>query len=196
MEARVIERCPTCRLPILPRATQWHRDQGHACACSQAPTPKPESQRILTGLQPGRHERITDAAEKAIQQQIVDTLRNVGLLVLETSEKRRRYPCKKCGTIDYAQGGRPGVSKGLSDLLVRRRTWPHAMWLALECKARKTKLSAEQEALAAGVHIWIVRSLDDALAAIESADRDLEAMRIRSGRIIDSPPITFDPDAY
>lgn len=100
-------------------------------------------------------------SEADVQAQIVDALRYMGHIVLVTS--RQRHRCRKCGA--WGSGG-DGCDKGIPDLLVNIGG---ATWLGLEVKGPRTRLSPEQRFLEADGRIRIVRSVEDALAAVRGA---------------------------
>lgn len=89
--------------------------------------------------------------EHEIQGQMVDALRAAGLVVLETTAYRQRGPS--------------GVDRGVPDLLV---FVPGVLGcVGLEVKAAKGRISvAQRELLNAGV-IMVVRSVEDALLAVQ-----------------------------
>jgi hypothetical protein len=102
------------------------------------------------------------STEAATQKLIVDVLRLHGLTVLETSRRRRRCRCGR-----WPAGG-DGCDKGTPDLLV----WlpGRGAWLGLEVKTHSTRLSPEQRALAAAGLIVIVRTPEEALAALRGRE--------------------------
>lgn len=100
-------------------------------------------------------------SEADVQAQIVDALRYMGHIVLVTS--RQRHRCRKCGA--WGSGG-DGCDKGIPDLLV---SLDDARWLGMEVKGPRTRVSPEQRSLAADGRIRIVRSVEDALAAVRGA---------------------------
>lgn len=112
------------------------------------------------------------ATEDETQTTIVQGLRAHGYLVLVTS--RRAKKCWHCGQWPKSGSG-DGVSKGVSDLLCRRQTWPMGVWVALEVKRPgPVKWSSkEQELLAETGDVIVVQSLEDALQAC--ADHGLDA---------------------
>lgn len=103
------------------------------------------------------------ATEAAAQKLIVAVLRLHGLTVLETSRRRKRCPCGR-----WPAGG-DGCDRGVPDLLV----WlpGRDAWLGLEVKTHSTRLSPEQRALAAAGLIVIVRTPEEALAAVRERDK-------------------------
>jgi hypothetical protein len=61
-----------------------------------------------------------------------------------------------------------GQDGGIPDLIVTHPTWPEGVWLGLECKGTHTRLSPAQRDLHAAGRIVIVRSWEEALAAVKS----------------------------
>jgi hypothetical protein len=96
--------------------------------------------------------------EADVQKLIVAYLRLHGLTVLETSRRRRRCRCGR-----WPAGG-DGADKGVPDLLV----WlaGRGSWLGVEVKGQKTRLSPEQRVLAARGMVVVVRTPEEALAAV------------------------------
>jgi hypothetical protein len=68
---------------------------------------------------------------------------------------------------------RGGQDAGCPDLLVSRDTWKPGVWLGLECKGTRTRLSAEQRRLHAAGRIHIVRNWEQARAVVEEFEGDL-----------------------
>ena len=97
--------------------------------------------------------------EEDVQRSIILWCRVHRLEVMQTS--RRGVRCPTCCRTVY---GGDGVTKGLPDLFVRIGST--TMWLAVEVKGPKTRLSAEQKALQASGAIVVVRSLDEFIALI------------------------------
>ena len=92
--------------------------------------------------------------ELDLQKQIIAGLRASGFIVLSTSS---------------AAAGRPKrfsnhSSKGIPDLLVSRKGWSH--WYGLEVKLPKAPLKPEQQELVEMGLVFIVRSFEDAIAAL------------------------------
>ncbi len=105
-------------------------------------------------------------AEADIQRLIVSFLRLLGYTVLETSRHRKR--CRGCGR--WPAGG-DGCDRGLPDLLVAvPKGGGMRRWLGLEVKGAETRLSPEQQALAAAGLIVIVRTPEEALAAVRGGE--------------------------
>ncbi len=96
--------------------------------------------------------------EEATQKLIVAFLRVHGYTVLETSRRRRRCRCGR-----WPVGG-DGASKGVPDLLVWLSRW--GVWYGLEVKGARTRLSPEQRDLAARGMVVVVRTPEEALAAV------------------------------
>ncbi len=114
--------------------------------------------RLAQGLLP-------EPTEDDVQKVIVGGLRSRGFLVQSIS--RRVKKCWQCGKYPKSDGG-DGVSKGVADLLVRRRTWPRGTWMALEVK-RPGPIkwtNKEQKALAEDGDTIVVQSLEEAFAAV------------------------------
>lgn len=105
--------------------------------------------------------RMCTTTEEAVQRTIVEALRILGYVVLVTS--RRRHRCRVCGA--FSSGG-DGCDRGIPDLLV---SLDDARWLGMEVKGPRTRVSPEQRSLAADGRIRIVRSVEDALAAVRGA---------------------------
>jgi hypothetical protein len=104
--------------------------------------------------------------EAQLQKQIVQALRLFGYLVLETTHRVKKCPRGRWSRGDY------GSSKGVPDLLVTRTSWD-GFWLALEVKRPdpgRARLSPEQQELASLAAVAVVRSLDEALAAVGPPD--------------------------
>lgn len=131
-------------------------------------------QHKLPHLQPGRQSRAIHPSEAVVQSHIKGALRSRGYIVLETSEHRKREHCPKCGNSFASHNGR-GCDKGIPDLLVTsgprcRHQWPVGVWVGIEVKGHKTPLSPEQEYLLKLGAIYVVRSVDEAVDAIEGTD--------------------------
>ncbi|MDB5057246.1 MAG: hypothetical protein JWO59_718 [Chloroflexi bacterium] len=98
------------------------------------------------------------ASEADIQRGIVDGLRAMGYIVLETERYRR-----KCSCGSYARGshGTPGQP----DLFVSHEAWGN-QWLGLECKKPGGRIRPEQAELAARGVTVVVRNWEDAVRAV------------------------------
>jgi predicted RNA-binding Zn-ribbon protein involved in translation (DUF1610 family) len=104
--------------------------------------------------------------EETVQQGIVIELRSRGYIVLVTSEHRRAQKCRHCGTLQYLAGGR-GCTAGVPDLLVTRQEWPANTWRGLEVKSATGRTTPAQKELTDAGRIAIVRSVEEALCALE-----------------------------
>lgn len=104
--------------------------------------------------------RLLESREEDVQKVIVDGLRLLGYTVLVTTHRVRRCQCGRWGRGDY------GATKGVPDLLVRRKNWNDGVYVGLEVKGPKTPLSREQKALLAEGGLVVVRSLEDALEVL------------------------------
>ncbi|SRR5581483_1946943 len=104
---------------------------------------------------PVKTDQIPELPEADVQRAAIDLLEMLGCTVLVTSRVRKR--CWKCGM--YFKGG-DGASKGLPDLLVRKRSWPPFLWVGIEIKGDKTAVSVEQQALSDAGDIYVCRGMD------------------------------------
>jgi hypothetical protein len=121
----------------------------------------------LQGVEPGQqHNRIYET-EAAIQRTIVEGLSWLGYIVLLTQHQYKLQTCPSCQCRFRPIGGY-GTSKAISDLLVSHPHWGIGVWLGLEVKGPKTPVSPEQKLLAAQGRIVIVRSWEEAKAAVEA----------------------------
>jgi hypothetical protein len=110
--------------------------------------------------------RLPIITEDGLQKQIIQALRLFGYLVLVTTHRIKKCPCGRWSRVSY------GSSKGVPDLLVTRTSWD-GFWLALEVKRPapgRARLSPEQQELASLGAVAVVRSLDEALAAVGPPD--------------------------
>ena len=105
--------------------------------------------------------------EEDVQANIIASLSTIGLRVLQTSHRVKMVSCPHCQG-KFRPPGNYGATKGVPDLLVRcpEQHDPGA-WIGLEVKGPKTRLSPEQKELEQEQSIIIVRSLEDALRALE-----------------------------
>jgi hypothetical protein len=69
-----------------------------------------------------------------------------------------------------------GQDAGVPDLLVTHPRWPEGVWIGLECKGTKTRLSPEQRRLHAARRIYVVRSWEDGLQAVKQFEEALSAV--------------------
>lgn len=93
--------------------------------------------------------------ESKLQADIIRALKARSFVALSTSVSATR--------------GVRGVTKGVPDILVSADHWPVGAWLGLEVKTPKGALKTEQVELLERGRIVVVRSLEDALNAIELA---------------------------
>ena len=108
------------------------------------------------------------ASEESVQQTIVQGLRLLGLTVLQTTVRSVKTHCHRCGSKVSAYGSY-GADKGVPDLLVTSSSWPMGFWLGLEVKSASGTLRPEQKALHDEGHIFVVRSWEEAKAAVDLA---------------------------
>jgi hypothetical protein len=115
-----------------------------------------------------RHHLIILEEDRDVQKPLIKELALKRFIVFETS--RRVKKCPTCG--EYAPSGfGDGVSKGLSDLVITHPEWPPYIGLLIECKGTKTRISAEQQALAAKGRIAIIREAQDGVRIVEAFDK-------------------------
>lgn len=103
------------------------------------------------------------ATEQQIQDCIVQGLSAHGYTVLVTSRRVKR--CRRCGMFPSTGDG---ASRGIPDLLVTLAGLG-PFWIGLEVKGPKTRLSPEQAALHGCGMIIVVRSWEEAFAAVNAA---------------------------
>lgn len=108
---------------------------------------------------------LPEPSEDEVQTVIVDGLRAMGCIVLITT--RRVKKCQGCGKINHVGDG---VSKGVADLLVRRKDWPAGVYLSLEVKKPgKVKWSSMEQRLLCEVgDVLVVQSLEEAVEAVKA----------------------------
>jgi hypothetical protein len=130
------------------------------------------------------------SSEEQVQRTIIEGLQYTrGVTVLQTSHRTSSTrTCTKCRTKNSIKqtcsacgsylpvGHGYGATKGVPDLLVTRDSWPTGFWVGLEVKGPKTPLSPEQAALLEKGRIYVVRSWEDASAALTRAQRAMEAL--------------------
>lgn len=104
-------------------------------------------------------------SEEERQAAIMAALRLKGYIVLQTSEHRARVQCPKCDKWFVPRNGR-GCSPGVPDLLVSRETWPEGLWMGMEVKGEEGKPTKAQASLMELGRYGIVRTVDEALAAV------------------------------
>ena len=127
-----------------------------------------------------RHPGLT---EEMVQAQIIEGLRAHRLTVLQTTVRgkqslwcpdcRERFSTQKCPRCHRHVGMPKGTTPGVPDLIVSRETWPVGVWLGIEVKGPATRVSAEQQALAAAGRIVVARSFEDAIGAVRELDARL-----------------------
>ncbi len=107
--------------------------------------------------------------EEGTQQAIIQALRVRGYAVLQTTVRLRAGICQ-CGR-KVSSPGKYGSDKGISDLLI----WIAAIggWMMMEVKGPTTKVSCEQQDAVNSGRMVIVRSVDEAFAAIKEWERPL-----------------------
>jgi hypothetical protein len=108
------------------------------------------------------------ASEEQIQACIIQGLELLGYLVLATPHRYKLQTCPRCAQRFRPTGGY-GSSRGVPDILISHRTWPAGCWLGLEVKAGRTAVSIEQQQLADAGRIILVRSWEEACAAVQAA---------------------------
>jgi hypothetical protein len=117
--------------------------------------------------------------EEVVQQHIMNALRGAGNIVLSTVNRIKLCHCPHCGHA-FRPSGANGASPGVPDVLARpgeraSTRWPRAVWLGIECKGAKTRLSPQQKEFHEQGAIVIARSVDEALDAMEETSEELEA---------------------
>ncbi len=128
---------------------------------------KPLSKSALKRLAAGK---LPLPTEDDTQTAIVQGLVMHGYSVRIASRRAKR--CPNCGT--YSHKG-DGASRGIGDLLARRKSWPAGVAVNLEVKREGApiKYSSEEQKIAALVaEIVVVRTLEESLAAC----REFEAV--------------------
>lgn len=123
-------------------------------------------------IQPGRQSVALRETEAGLEAAIVQALTLTGHVVLQTSEHRRGQTCPRCGTWQVLAGGR-GTSKGVPDLLVTAGDWPLGVFLGLEVKTARGRVSPEQQDLADRGMIMVVRSVEEAIAAVGKVEKTM-----------------------
>lgn len=121
--------------------------------------------------------RDTGPSEEVIQQHIMGALRSLGFFTLSTVHRVKLVRCPHCAQ-QFRPGGGYGATPGVPDVLVRpgphaKALWPAYLLAGLEVKGAKTPLSPEQKLLQAHRAIIVVRSVDDAMDAIEDINEAL-----------------------
>lgn len=112
--------------------------------------------------------------EKAVQAQIVEGLKAIGLRVYETSIKLRGKR-KSWGLV-------AGIDPGIPDLLIAHPSWGPVR-CPLEIKGPTTRLSEEQQRDHDLGILYIARSLDDAILSVAAFERRYDLKPI-AGRAV------------
>jgi hypothetical protein len=110
--------------------------------------------------------KVPGIREEDVQHTIVEGLRALGYTVLQTSRRGIRGVCPGCGTRIKSYGG-DGADKGTPDLLVSKPGWLGA-WIGLEVKSPTGVLRPEQRELAQRCMVFVVRSWEEALEAVQN----------------------------
>ena len=115
-------------------------------------------------------------SEAALQAQIRQTLGVLGYSTAEVGSTRARVTCKKCGHNDWPAGWQ-GNSVGVPDLLVFRHDLPAFPPVAMfvEVKTGSGAVRPAQAVLAAAGRSVIVRSVGDAVRAVQAAEEAMTA---------------------
>jgi hypothetical protein len=101
--------------------------------------------------------------EAGLQAVVVQALRALGYVVLITTHRVKRCPCGRWSRGDY------GSTRGVPDLLVTRAGWGNH-WIALELKRPGGgRLSPEQRQLVGSGSVAVVKSLEEAVAAVQAS---------------------------
>src|ERR1017187_2380791 len=87
---------------------------------------------------------VSDDCEETVQKATIALLRANGYTVLQTSVRKRMQHCPQCGAPFWPVGG-TAQDKGIPDLLVRPEDSNLPLWLGIEVKGAKTRLSPEQK---------------------------------------------------
>jgi len=123
----------------------------------------------LTGLPPD----ISNSHEVVVQAQTVGELRQRGYRVMEASVRYRLVRCPNCQHC-FRNHADTGQSPGIPDLLVRSDGWPTAVWLGVEMKGSKTRLSPAQVELLAANGIEVARTPAQAWEITQRAEEALK----------------------
>jgi hypothetical protein len=124
--------------------------------------------------------------EEQVQRTILDGLTAMGYTVLQTSHRTKRVKvCASCRTKNYVPMkcnacSRPlpwgyGATPGVPDLIVSHKAYGQGVWVGLEVKGPKTAVSEAQRKLRDAGHIHVVRSWEDAKAAMLTSEREAGA---------------------
>jgi len=115
---------------------------------------------------------LPEPSEADIQEQITNGLFVLGYAVYITSRRPKRCQCGRWPK----SGAGDGASRGLADLIVRKRTWPRGVCLSLEvkCGGPVRYSSEEQKAAALAGDIVVVQSLEEAVLAADAFDAGVQ----------------------
>ena len=108
--------------------------------------------------------------ESAVETSVDYQLRADGATVLSTVVRYKLQTCPRCSHRFRPKGGY-GTTPGVPDRLARHSDWPQGLWLGLELKGSKTRLSPEQKLLLADGAIYVCRSGEEAREALLLADQ-------------------------
>ena len=100
-------------------------------------------------------QRVPIEREEEVSQCIQEGLTLLGYLVL-------------CTTVRLSAGS--GCTPGVPDLLVTHSRWPPGVWLGIEVKGTRTRLSPEQQVLSSLARIKVCRSWEEALEAVHKVE--------------------------
>lgn len=154
--------CPACGEALIAGTDTTHGTEALFCRrCWDVVTPAPQASEPTLAVLPGRHTRKVIIREEPAQEKVVNALRFDGYIVLVTSKHRKRTCCRPkeggCGRWFFPNEG-DGCDKAVPDLIVTHLSWPTGMMFGLECKGTDTKVSEEQERLAAQGRIRVLRA--------------------------------------
>lgn len=116
---------------------------------------------------------VTNSHETVVQAQTIGELRQRGYRVLEASVRYRLMRCPSCEHC-FRSHADTGQSPGIPDLFVRSDAWPVAVWLGVEMKGAKTRLSPAQVELLAALGIEVARTPAQAWEIVQRADSILK----------------------
>lgn len=130
----------------------------------------PRPRQTSLRLTPGRME----PSEEQVQRQIQEALLRCRYRVLSTVHRFKQTTCPNCAT-RFRPSGAYGADRGVPDLLVSHDAWGGGgwpLWVGVEVKGPKTPLSPEQRELEASGRIVVVRSWQEAVAAVQAVERE------------------------
>jgi hypothetical protein len=120
-----------------------------------------------------RREVEKSMTEEQVQNEIINRLTQLKYITLQTTHRVKMVTCPntRCGHRFYPAGSY-GSSYGVPDLLVSSKSWnPDGIWLGLEVKNKKGKLSKTQQDLLDLGRIVIVRSAEEAVECVREFER-------------------------